>query len=567
MRVRIRIQHSQAPRTRGIPTAPYTLPIGKPLNSPPAARKALDSSSVVALGILASRITGLIRERVIAHYFGQSMIADAFRQAVRIPNLLNNLFGEGVLSASFITVYSKLRASGQTEEAEELAEVVFGILAVVSFALVLLGVLATPFLIDLIAPGFHGEKRALTIRLVRILFPGTGMLVLGAWCLGVLNSHRKFLLSYMAPVAMNLVMIGVLFSFGSGETQSRLVLDLAWGFVLGSALQFLIQLPRVLQLLPHFRPALELHSENVRQVLSSFSSIFLSRGVVQISSYVDSMIASGLPDGAISALSNGQTIALLPVSLFGMSIAAAELPALSSAVGTDEEVAHILRTRLQSALRRVAFFIVPCAMAFFTVGDVIAAALYQSGRFSHADALYTWPVLAGSAIGLLASSLGRLYSSAFYALLDTKTPLRFAIFRITLTIVLGIVSALFLPRWLHIAPRWGVAGLTASAGIAGWVEFVLLRRALQRQIGDVSLPAPFLLKLWTAALVAAALSYPCKWLINSAAHPIGSGLLVLPTFVIGYFGCATLFQVPEASSVLNAFYSRLPVPLRTRAGR
>ena len=565
MQVRIRINHGRTPRASAASTGPNALSTA---SSDAAAsqvstdirRAALGASSLVAIGILASRVTGLIRERVIAHYFGQSLVADAFRQAVRIPNLLNNLFGEGVLSASFITVYSKLRAAGKTEEAEYLAEVVFGLLAVISFSLVLIGVLATPLLIDLIAPGFHGEKRALTIRLVRILFPSTGMLVMSAWCLGVLNSHRQFLLSYMAPVAMNFTMVGVLLSFGRGEAQERLVIDLAWASVLGSVLMFLVQLPRVLRILPNFRPALEIYSQHVRIVIRNFGSIFLSRGVVQISSYVDSIIASNLPTGAISALSNGQTIAVLPISLFSMSISAAELPALSSAVGTREEIATILQQRLRSALRRVAFLIVPCAVVFLALGDTVAAALYQGGAFTRGNSVYTWAVLAGSAVGLLASSLGRLYSSGFYALLDTKTPLRFAVLRITLTVILGVLFALFLPRWLGIEVRWGVAGLTVSAGIAGWVEFVLLRSALQLRIGNVSLPRMFLVRLWLSALAAAAVSYPCKNITTSAHHPVWAAIVVLPLYGAVYFAAATALNVPEAKTFLSRVKGRLPIP-------
>ena len=141
-----------------------------------------------------------MRERVIAHYFGGvSIYAYVLRSAIRIPNLLSNLFGEGVLSAAFVTVYAKLRGQGADEDGEHLAAAVFGILSLVCAVLVLLGISATPLFIDLIVPGFHDERRLLAIQLVRILFPATGLLVMSAWCLGVLNSHRMFLLSYLAP--------------------------------------------------------------------------------------------------------------------------------------------------------------------------------------------------------------------------------------------------------------------------------------------------------------------------------------------------------------------------------
>src|SRR5438132_9539257 len=155
------------------------------------------SATFVAAGILFSRIAGLVRQHYFARYFGQqSDAADAFSAAFRIPNLLQNLFGEGALSASFIPVYAGLLARGKREEADRVAGAVAAVLALVVAILVLAGVLTTPWLIGLIAPGFTGDNRALTIEIVRILFPGAGLLVMAAWCLGVLNSHRRFLLSY-----------------------------------------------------------------------------------------------------------------------------------------------------------------------------------------------------------------------------------------------------------------------------------------------------------------------------------------------------------------------------------
>jgi putative peptidoglycan lipid II flippase len=421
--------------------------------------------------------------------------------------------------------------------------------------LVLCGVLLTPFLIDFIAPGFRGEKRDLTIRIVRILFPGTGLLVMSAWCLGILNSHRRFLLSYMAPVALNLTVIAAFLLLGPHFFQDQLVVYIAWAFVLGAGLQFLVQLPRVRSLLPEFHPALDFRSEHVRSVLRNFGPIFLSRGVVQISAYVDSMIASYLPLGAVAALGYGQVISVLPVSLFSMSVSAAELPTLSSALGSEEEVAAFLRERLLSGLRRIAFFVIPSAAAFLVLGDVLAAGLYQSGRFDHGNAVYVWSVLAGSAVGLLASSLGRLYSSAFYALLDTKTPLRFAVIRVLLTTALGIFCALYLPHWIGIDQKWGVAGLTASAGVAGWMEFALLRHALGARIGKTGIPAEFAVKLWSAALVGGAAGYAVKLAIG-VAHPVLLAVVVLSIYGFIYFGATALMDIPESTATVTGLMRR-----------
>jgi len=180
---------------------------------------------------------------------GTSDAADAFNAAFKIPNFLQNLFGEGVLSASFIPVYARLLAKGEEEDARRVAGAVISLLALASAFLVLLGVLLTPALIAVIAPGFSGAKREITIQLVRILFPGAGLLVLSAWCLGVLNSHRRFFLSYTAPVLWNVAIIGTLVLFGNSVHGYDLALYTAWGSVLGSALQLGVQLPLVFRLL------------------------------------------------------------------------------------------------------------------------------------------------------------------------------------------------------------------------------------------------------------------------------------------------------------------------------
>jgi putative peptidoglycan lipid II flippase len=506
---------------------------------------------LVASGILLSRLVGLVRQRVFSHYFGLSDAADAFNAAFRIPNFLQNLFGEGVLSASFIPVYSRLLAEGKDEESGRVAGAVGAILALVTSVLVLLGVLATPLLIDLIAPGFHGAKRDLTIRIVRVLFPGAGILVFSAWCLGILNSHRKFFLSYTAPVVWNVAMIATLVIFRAQE-QSALAVTLAWGSVAGSALQFGVQVPVVLRLVRNLGPRLDAASTHVREVIRNFVPVFVSRGVVQISAYVDAWLASWLGQSAVSGLTTAQLLYTLPVSLFGMSVSAAELPAMSSALGTEAEVAVFLRNRLNSGLRQIAFFIVPSAMGFLALGGVITAALFETGRFTRGDSLYVWGILAGSAIGLLASTLGRLYSSTYYALRDTRTPLHYAVIRVALTTALGYLCALPLPRRLGIDPRWGVAGLTASAGVAGWLEFTLLRRTLNRRIGATGVPASLVARLWSSAFVAAA----CAWGVKLALgprDPILSAVAILGMYGVVYFAATYLLRVEECAGALRRF--------------
>lgn len=508
------------------------------------------SAFMVGAGILISRIIGVVRQRVFAYYLGTSDAAGAFNAAFRIPNFLQNVFGEGALSASFIPVYAKLLAQGDKKEASRVADAVFTLLTLATSVIVLVGVLATPFFVGLFAYSFDEPTRALTIQLVRIFFPGAGLLVLSAWCLGVLNSHRHFFLSYTAPVIWNVALIATLIWFGSREDQFHLATLAAWGSVVGSALQFAVQMPTVLKLIRRLRPVLDIASQNVRTVLRNFFPVFMSRGVVQISAFVDAMLAGLISAQAVAALAYAQSLYTLPVSLFGMSISAAELPAMSSALGTTTEVASHLRIRLDQGLRRIAFFIVPSVIAMMAFGDVMTGALYQSGRFKSGDSTYVWGILAGSTIGLLASTLGRLYASTYYALHDTRTPLLFAVIRVTLTTVLGYLFAIPLPAALGIDPKWGVAGLTASAGIAGWIEFALLRKSLNKRIGKTGLPLGFVARLWLAAAVGAGVGWAIKLTVGSH-HPIIIAALVLIPYGLIYFAITAALRVPELSSVLG----------------
>jgi putative peptidoglycan lipid II flippase len=492
---------------------------------------------------------------VFAHYLGTSDAADAFAAGFRIPNLLQNLFGEGSLSASFIPVYASLRGQGKDVEAGRVAGAVAGLLGLLVAVVVLAGIGTTPVLVALIAPGFEGEKRELTIRLVRILFPGAGLLVLSAWCLGILNSHRRFFLSYAAPIIWNAAIIAALLVFGPRAPQAELAVWAAWGSVAGSVLQVAVQLPLVLRLLGELRVSLSARSAHVRAVARNFVPAFISRGVVQISAYVDEILASLLPSGAVAAMGYAQTLYTLPVSLFGMSVSAAELPAMSSVAGDAATVSAYLRDRLNNGLQQIAFFVIPSAMALVALGQVIASALYQSGKFSSQDADYVWGILAGSAVGLLASTLGRLYASTYYALRDTRTPLRYAIIRVALTLGLGYLFAFYVPGMLGLASKWGAAGLTASAGMAGWVEFMLLRRTLNRRLGPTGLDLGFVVRLWGAAGIAAGAGWGILLLV-SMVHPVARAVAVLGGYGLVYLGVTYALRIPHAAALAGRVVKR-----------
>jgi putative peptidoglycan lipid II flippase len=516
-----------------------------PLDIKSLARRFARPDTSVGAGILISRLAGLLRVRLIARYFGQNSIAvDAFNAAFRIPNLLQNLFGEGALSGSFIPVHSALRARGDHEAAAHTARVFFALLSLAIAVLVLLGVLAAPFLVKLVAPGFEGAKRVLAVRLVRILFPGAGILVASAWCLGVLNSHGRFLLAYTAPVAWNAAMIGTLLVLGGRQDLDSLAISLAWGSVVGSGLQFAVQARQAWQLTRH---DLELGiTPHVRQVVRNFMPVLVSRGAVQLTGYIDTMIASLLPTGAVTGLTNAQILYTLPVSLFGIAISASELPAMSGDAAVDSAPGgryDALARRIDAALQRMAFFVIPSAVAFAALGDVIAGVLLQTGRFTATDSRYVWGILAGSSIGLLATTMARLYSVAHYAVGDTRSPLRFAAVRLITATVLGYLGAIVLPPLLRLAPHWGAAGLTASAGVAGWIEFLMLRASLNRRVGTKGLEKAYAARIWAAAIVAGAVAFAVRRALPSL-HPILTGGVVLSVYGALYLGGAALIGIP-----------------------
>jgi putative peptidoglycan lipid II flippase len=546
----------------------------------PAPKRFGGFAALVAAGILLSRLSGLVREKVFAHFLGNSDAAGVFKAALRIPNMLQNLFGEGVLSASFIPVYAKLLAEGDEETAGRVAGIVATLLALVVSLLVLLGVIFTPQLLIIIAPGFKGAVRELTITVVRIMFPAMGLLVLSAWCLGILNSHRRFFLSYVAPVLMNIVMIATLVLFGVHSTKESLAVAAAWGTVVGAAAQFLVQLPSVFRLEKRLRFGIKTTLAPVREVARNFGPVVVSRGVVQISAFIDGMIATLLGTAAVSALGYAQTIYTLPVSLFGMSVAASELPQMSSTLGTAEEVHEALRKRLERGLRQIAFFVIPSGVAFVAIGDLLVAALLQGGAFRAADTRYVWYILIGSTVGLLAATLGRLYSSAFYALRDTRTPLRFAVIRVVITGVLGylfaipfrplLVSAMTalqipLPAVSGGTKLLGAIALTATAGIAGWIEYLLLRRGIQKRIGRVPSVAGYEAKLLTAAIVAGLTAAACnRFFVHAIAARLPltrilEALVACGIFGVLYFGVAFLFGVPEVRGFLGRFIKKAGV--------
>jgi putative peptidoglycan lipid II flippase len=475
-------------------------------------------SNLVAAGIFLSRIAGLVREQVIGVVLGVSAATDAFRFAMRIPNFLQNLLGEGALSASFIPVYARLVEEGEEGEADELAGAVVSMLAALTVVLVALVVLLAEPMVWLFT-GWEAELYDLAVSLTRITSAGLGFLVISAWCLGVLNSHRQFFLPYVAPVVWNGVQIAVLGAAIIVDWDAdTAAIAAAWAVVAGGLGQLLIQIPKVRRLSPGLRASLR-RSANVRDVLRRFGPAVGGRGVVQISSLADTFLAGYLVVGALSSFTFALPLYLLPISLFGFSVAAAELAEMSRRSSELEAVS----VRVVPALRRV---IVPgtfVTVAYLAAGHLMVDAIYGwpsrlLNRDFGDDAVTTvWLVLAAFSLGLPASMTARITQNTLYSLGDVRGPARIALIRLIVVVAAGAVLMLQLdwltvtdgsgitafggadvphwPIWERVPeirrvdsdpalpPQLGSVGLALGASVAAWVEWALLRHRLRHRLG------------------------------------------------------------------------------------
>lgn len=510
-----------------------------------------------------TRLAGLIRQSVFAHYLGTSGAADAFNVAVRIPLLLQNLMGEGVLSGTLLPVYARLMGRGEEKAADRVAGVFVSFLAVAVAAVVIAGCVFTPAIVKATAGGLEPAVMTLAITLTRIMFPGVGLLVLYGWALAILNAHRQFFVSHVAPVLWNAAMIATLLIFGLRMTGAPLATALAWGSLAGSALQFGIEIPFVLRHARHLSLGFDRSLEGVRTVFRNLLPVVGGRAVVQLSGYVEIFMASLLPTGAVSILAYAQSIYFVPVSVFAMSITVAELPRMASETGSEEEVNGALRRRLDVSMRQVAFFIIPAVVAFVMIGRPIVSAVFERGQFTPAMTATVWYTLAGASVGMYFVTLGRLYISAFYALHDTRTPLRIAIIRVAVGAALAfllafplrpllvqVIGAAGLPP-LPVPAMMGVAALTMASSIAAWIQYALLRSRMRRRIGAGPSKRGHFVKLMIAALAAGGTALAVYLLVAKpllAAVPFRSVVeAVVACGVFGgvYLAATAAMEIPE----------------------
>ncbi|MFO7280394.1 MAG: murein biosynthesis integral membrane protein MurJ [Thermoanaerobacterales bacterium] len=553
-----------------------------PEEAEPAPRSNARGSLLVAAGIFLSRCAGLIREMVTAAFLGAGPAADAFKAALRIPNLMQNLLGEGVLSASFIPVYARLRAEGRDEEAGHVAGAIAGLLAALTGVISLVGVVFAAPLTDLLVPGFAEDKYELTVQLTRIMFPGIGFLVLSAWCLGVLNSHKQFFLSYVAPVLWNVAQIAALVGGAvvvgghtSAADQRDLAVALSWGVFVGGVLQFGVQLRPVRRLLGAVRPNLHARDPWVRSVIGRFLPVLAGRGAIQIMGWVDLWLASYLVSGAVSSLTYTMVLYLLPVSLFGVSVAAAELPDMSQVSVHDPDTRRRFRLRLEDSMARMGWYVAFTATMFIVVGDVIVAAVFERGSFGRADTVAVWLTLAVLAVGLLPATATRLLQNGLYALDDPRTPARLGVLGVVLSAIVGLAFMFPLDR-LYVGPEqvegWGdvfavgplpaavrddpegvvhlgILGLAIGATVSRWVEYRMLSTALAWRIGRTKLAGRWLPPISVGCAVAAVVAAGAERVLAALPDVVEVVLVVGPAG-LAYMAVTHRLGVPEARATV-----------------
>jgi len=464
--------------------------------SRPSGRNAM----IVGAGISLSRLSGLIRELIFAGLLGTRVAADAFKAALQIPGLLQNILGEGTLSASFIPTYSRLIDDHEDEDEPGLvAGTIVTILGLVTSVIVIIGILAARPMSKVLLPLLPDETFELTVNLVRIMWAGLGFIVLSSWCLGVLNAHRRFFLSFAAPILWNAAQIVfALLAWAQGWSDASVAKAAAWGVLVGGALQFLVQIPVVMRVSPSIRLGVKKGSKAVREIVSKFFPAVLGRGVIQFSGFLDLFLAGFLATGALTALSLAQIIYMLPIGLFVMSIISADLPEFSR----DRDNISAVTTRFTTSSERIGFYLVFSSIAFVTMGEPLVDFLFERGKFTSEDTLYIWIILAAYSLGLYATGMSRLYQNLCYSFGDVKGPARLAGLRVLIAGSVGFLLMFQLDRVaidgetiirignfpsfsplpefaraLDTTPQpLGALGLALGSSLGAWIEYFLLKR-------------------------------------------------------------------------------------------
>jgi putative peptidoglycan lipid II flippase len=502
----------------------------------------LRAASTVSLLTLASRITGLVREQLVAALFGASAQTDAFNVAFRLPNLLRRLFAEGAFSQAFVPILAATRERDGDAATRVLVDAVATVLFWVLLVTCVLGVLGAPLLVWLIAAGLRGGGGFdLAVVMTRIMFPYIGFMSLVALAAGVLNTWRRFAVPAATPVLLNLAVIGCGWWLTPWLRRWGIepIYALAVGVMAGGVLQLAVQLPALhrIGMLPRIglaprAIAAAWRSDGVRRILRLMAPAVLGVSVAQISLLINTQIATHIGTGAVSWLTYADRLMEFPTALLGVALGVVLLPQLSAAQARGD--APAFSAMLDWGLRLVLLLALPCAVALLVFPTALTAVLYQRGAFGGADVTQTVAALRGYGVGLLGLVALKVLAPGFYAKQDIRTPVKIAIVVLVLTQLLNLVFV----------PRFGHAGLALSIGCAALVNALWLLVGLYQR--HSWRPAPgwwlFLLRVVLAsALMGLLLDQAARhfdWIALGRTEGLRAGwlALVLGAAALLYFG-------------------------------
>jgi len=507
------------------------------------------AAGVVGFFTFLSRILGLVRDMVLASFFGSGMAADAFFVAFRIPNLLRRLFAEGTLTIAFIPVFTEYLTTKSKKEAFELARIVLTLLTLILVVITILGVLLSPWIVRIQAFGFGGSgiKYDLTVLLTRITFPYIFFISLVAFFMGVLNSLRRFAAPAAAPIFLNVGIIGAAYLISPGLPDP--IVGVAVGVLIGGFLQVGFQLPWVFRegfkLFPRWKPA---HPAVKRIGLLMLPAVFGS-AVYQLNQFTGTLLASFLAEGSVSWLYYADRLVQFPLGVFAIAISTAVLPSLSTQAAKKD--LDQFGDTLSHALRLVFFITLPCMVGLIVLGGPIIRVLLERGAFNAHSTLMTNYALVFYAAGLWAFSGIRVMVSGFYALQDTKTPVKVAVVAVVVNLVLSL-SLAFMTPLKH-------GGLALALSLASSIQFCLLVFFLKKKVyvGNLRPVLISALKCTFAAVVMGLVVYysHARWLkvdsdsglwgmIASLAGLIAVGMIIYFA-VTRILGCRELASIGE----------------------
>ena len=479
-----------------------------------------NAAGIIGSATLLSRIFGFLRDVVIAGYFGAGLGSDAFFVAFRIPNLLRRLFAEGSLSIAFIPVFTEYLTNKGKDEAFKLAESAILLLSIILTILVLFGILLSPLIIRIIAPGFVGspEKLSLTITLTRIMFPYIFFIGMVALCMGILNVLGHFAAPALAPVFLNLAMIGGVFFISPHLSEP--ITGLAIGVIIGGVLQLLLQIPFIIRKGVFFWKKTRIYHVGLKKVGLLMLPTVFGAAVYQINILVGTLLASLLPEGSVSYLYYADRLVQFPLGIFAVATATAVLPSLSRQAAA-EDLAGVRETFVH-AMNLVFFITIPSMVGLIILREPIISLLFKRGAFDAETTRLTAVALLYYGMGLWAFSAVRIVVSTFYALQDTKTPVRMAVVSVIANIVLAV---------LLMGPL-GHGAIALSTSLASMLNLALLIRALRVTLGSLELKN--IKESVCKTLVSSAMMGAVVWAVS--VYMIRSGDETLSSLLVGLMG-------------------------------